>query len=155
MQELGDVQIICYYSKIYVPQSLHRRVVDLYHLYINHPGGSRLSKTIRDVCYWKVLVAQADMFSKMCKTCQQFKKRKTIYGHLPPKNIAELKMWDTVHVDLIGSYNKSTRQQQPGITVIWNNYSLTCMNKIDPTTGWFEIVEIPMFDLEEVTICND
>ena len=29
------------------------------------------------------------------------------------------------------------------------------MNKIDPTTGWFEIVEIPIFDLEEVTICND
>ena len=29
------------------------------------------------------------------------------------------------------------------------------MTMIDPDTGWFEISEIPTFDLEEVTICND
>ena len=28
------------------------------------------------------------------------------------------------------------------------------MTMIDPATGWFEIVEIPTFDLEEVTIGN-
>ena len=76
----------------------------------------------------------------MCKTCQQFKKRKTICGHLPPNNIAELKPWDTVHVDLIGSYIKSIGQQKPGVTVIRNNASLTCMAVIDPATGWFKIV---------------
>ena len=26
---------------------------------------------------------------------------------------------------------------------------------IDPATGWFEIVDIPMFDLKEVTLGND
>ena len=26
---------------------------------------------------------------------------------------------------------------------------------IEPSTGWFEIVDIPMFDLKEVTIGND
>ena len=26
---------------------------------------------------------------------------------------------------------------------------------IDPSTGWFDIVEIPKFDLEEVTLVND
>ena len=101
------------------------------------------------------LVTQAELFAKICKTCQQFKKRKTIYGHLPPKNIAELKPWDIVHVDLIGPYSKTIIQQQPGNTVIRNNASLTCMTMIDPATGWFEIVEIPTFDLEEVTIFND
>ena len=35
------------------------------------------------------------------------------------------------------------------------NSSLTCMEIIDPAIGWFGIVEIPMFDLEEVTIGND
>ena len=44
MQELDDVEIICYERKIYVPQSMCRRVLDWYHLYINHPGGSRLAK---------------------------------------------------------------------------------------------------------------
>ena len=29
------------------------------------------------------------------------------------------------------------------------------MAMIDPDTVWFEIVEITMFDLEEVTIVND
>ena len=50
-------------------------------------------------------------FSKTCKICQQFKKRKATYGYLPPKNISELKPWNSVHVDLIGPYIKSIRQQ--------------------------------------------
>ena len=33
--------------------------------------------------------------------------------------------------------------------------SLTCMTMIDPVTGWFEIVKIPTFDLDEVTAGND
>ena len=60
------------------------------------------------------------MFAKPCKICQQFKNIKTLYGHLPHKNIAELKPWDSVHVDLIGPYSKSIRQQQPGGTIIGN-----------------------------------
>ena len=91
----------------------------------------------------------------MCKTFQQFRKRKTVYGHLPPKNIAELKKWDTVHVDLMGPYIKSIRQKYPGGTVIQNNASLTCLTMIDPATGWFEIVDIPTLDPKEVTIVND
>ena len=97
---------------------------------------------------------QADMFAKTCKACQQFKKRKTLYGHLPPKNIAELKPWHTVHVELIGPYSKHIRQQQSGGNVIWKNASLTCTAMIDPATGWFKIIEIPMFDPEEVTLGN-
>ena len=135
MQELNNVEIICYDSKIFVLQRLQRRVLDWYHFCINHPGGSRIAKTIREVCYWKCLVTQAEMFSKTCKICQKFKKRMTIYGHLPPKNIAELKPWNTVNVDLIDPYSKSIREQQPGDTVIQKNASLTCMPMIDPATG--------------------
>ena len=91
----------------------------------------------------------------MCKTCQHLKKRKTIYGHLPHKNIAELKPWDTVHIDLIDTYRKSIRQQHPGGTIIPKKASLTCMTMIDPATGWLKIVEIPTFYLDEVTAGND
>ena len=91
----------------------------------------------------------------MCKTCQQFKNRKTLYEHLPPNNIAELKPWDTVNVYLIGPYSKSIIQQHTGGTVIKKNASLTFMTIIDPATGWFDIVKIPTFDLKEVTIGND
>ena len=68
---------------------------------------------------------QADLFAKTCKIYQQFKNRKTLYGHLPPKNIAEIKPWDSVHVDLIVPYRKYIRQQQPGGIIIQNNVSLT------------------------------
>ena len=130
MQELDDIEIICYYSKIYMPQSLCRRVLDWYHFYLNHPGGSKLSKKIREICYWKGLVAQAELFAKTFNICQQSKKRKTVYGHLLPKNISELKLWDTVHVDLIVPYRKSIRQHQTGGTVIRKNASLNCMEMI-------------------------
>ena len=85
---------------------MRRRVLDWYHFYLNHPGGSILAKTTREVCYCKGLVAQAELFAKMCKTCQKFKKRRTVYVHLSSKNIAELKPWDLVHVDLLGPYSK-------------------------------------------------
>ena len=60
-----------------------------------------------------------------------------------------------MHVDLIGPYNKSIRQQQTGGAIIRKNYSLTCMTIIDPATGWFEIFEIPTFDIDEVMAGND
>ena len=65
---------------------------------------------------------------------QKFKNKKTIYGHMPPNNIEELKPWYLVHVDLIDPYIKSIIQQQPGGTVIRKNDNLTCMNMIDPAT---------------------
>ena len=155
MQAIDEVKIICYDSKIYVQESLCTCVIDWNHFYLNHPGGSILAKTIREVCYWKGLVTQAELFTKTCKTCQQFKNIKTLYGHLPHKNIAELKQWDLVNVDLIDLYINSIRQQHPGSTIIWNNASLTWMTMIDLSTGWFEIVEILRFNLGEVTAVND
>ena len=50
--------------------------------------------------------------------CQWFKNRKTLYGRLQPKKTAELKSWDSVHVDLIGPYSKSIRQHKTGGAVI-------------------------------------
>ena len=56
---------------------------------------------------------------------------------------------------LIGPYGNSIRQQQPGGAVVKNNISLPCIMMIDSATVWFEIVEIPTYDLNEVTVSND
>ena len=109
-------------------------MLDYYHLYLNHPGGSRLANKSLEVSYWKYLVTKEDLYAKPCKICQQFKKRNTLYGNLPPKNIAELKLWDLVHVDLIGPYSKSISQKQVGIDSIQNNFSMDCMPMIGPAT---------------------
>ena len=119
---------------------MRRRVLYWYHFYLNYPSGSRLSKTILEVSYWRGLVMQAELFAKICKTCQQLKNIKILYGNLPPKNITELKPLDLVHVDLICPYRNSMRQQKLRGTIIRNNVILTFMKIIDPTTGWFKIV---------------
>ena len=64
-------------------------------------------------------------------------KRKTTnqkYGKLPPKQ-AKRNPWDKLCVDLIGPY-----------TIPWkgkNPLKLWCLTMIDPTTGWFEMAQIP------------
>ena len=91
----------------------------------------------------------------MCKIRQQFKRRSNIYGRLPPKNIEELKLWGAVHVELIGPYSKSISQQNPGGAIIKNNVILVCMTMIEPSKGWFKIVKVPTYGLDEVTGGND
>ena len=59
-----------------------------------------------------------------------------------------------MHIGLIGPYVKSIRQQQKCGAIIKNYMSLTCMKMIDPATGWFEIVKVPSFNLEEVSKVN-
>ena len=74
---------------------------------------------------------------------------------MPPKNIEELKPWNLVYVYLIGPYGKSIRQQHPGGALIRKNSSLNWLTMIEPTTGWFKIVETPTVNLDEVTAGND
>ena len=59
-----------------------------------------------------------------------------------------------MNVDLISLSNNSIIKQQPGGAVVWNNAGLTSMTIIEPVTGWLEIVDIPMFDLNEVMTGN-
>ena len=124
-------------------------MIERYRLYLNHQGGSRIADKIREACYWKGLFMQAIcMLSRAIYI-------KTLYVYLPPRIITELKPRYLVHVDLVGQYSKSIRQQQPGGAIIKKHFSLTCMTIIDLATGWFNIIEIPMYDLDEITGGND
>ena len=59
-----------------------------------------------------------------------------------------------MHVELIGLYRRSIRQYNTGGANIKSDASLTCMTIIDPTTSWFEITKVLMFDLDEVMGIN-
>ena len=93
------------------------------------------------------------MNAKQYKICQQFKKR-FFYIYLPPKIFAELKLWDLVHIDLIGPYSKSIRQHHTGGTIINRYVSLACMKNIKPDKSWFEIIKITMFNINKI-LCGD
>ena len=127
---------------MYVPQTLRRCVLYWYHFYLDHPDESIIE------------IFLAKFFIGKALSLTQFKKRKTIYGRLPPKNISNLKLWYLVHVDLINPYSNSIRQHQLEGDIIKDNISLTCMKTINPATRWFEIVNIPTYNLNEVTSGN-
>ena len=64
---------------------------------------------------------------------QNQQKHGKAYGLLPVKT-AEIIPWHTLCVDLIGPYTFGKGK---------NKLKLHCLTMIDPTTGWFEIAEIP------------
>ena len=80
---------------------------------------------------------QAGLYDKRCRRCQQFKKRKTLYGSLTPNNISELKPWDKVHVDLIGCNINFIRQQQTGVTTTNSDVNPACKTMTNPATDLF------------------
>ena len=46
---------------------------------------------------------KSKMYANPYDKCKQFKNHKTFYEHLPPNNIAELKLWKMVRKDMIGT----------------------------------------------------
>ena len=84
--------------------------------------------------------------------CQEFKLRKLKYGQLPPQNVGEQVPWDTVHIDLVGPYSLTAKQLQPEGKTKDVELRLTCMTMIDPVTGWFKIVEVPNYIVQNVEI---
>lgn len=94
-------------------------------------------------------------YCKKCNKCQKHKKRSRKYGHLPSKIIGDLIPWYTVHTDLIRpSYTLTVKQYQPDGTIITKELSLTCMTLLDLATGWFEIIQVPRFNIDDVNNGN-
>ena len=68
---------------------------------------------------------KSELSVKTCNKYQQFKKRKNIYGQLPQNIIAELKLWNSLHNDIIGPHYRPIIQHHPGGAIIKRDVSLT------------------------------
>ena len=55
--------------EIYIYPNYAHMCAILVPFYLNHPGGNSLAETIREECYWKVLVVQAEMYAKPGNIC--------------------------------------------------------------------------------------
>jgi hypothetical protein len=94
--------------------------------------------------YWKGIRTSIRSLTRSCRACQVNKKRKLKYGHLPPKTVITVP-WRALCVDLIGPY---TLKGKDG-TII----DFMALTMIDPTTSWFEVVELPLVRrLKTVTV---
>jgi hypothetical protein len=122
-------------KRLVVPTVLRARVLQWYHHYLQHPGISRLEETLSTVMYWPGLRADVKRLVKSCKRCQKGKRRARGYGKVPPKTSDQVP-WRKICVDLIGPY---TLKGQDGKIM-----DFMCLTIIDPATGWFEMVELPV-----------
>ena len=80
-----DVELITHEGKVYIPPRLRDDVLNWYHHYLQHPGESRMYKTISQTIYWPGLKNQCVSLCKKCKVCQLSKRLRQNYGKLPPK----------------------------------------------------------------------
>ena len=137
-QLVEDTQVLCKDGQLVIPKELQKHAVEWYHQYLQHPGTTRLEETLCAAMYWKVLRHTVRAYVKKCHKCQVNKRRQQKYGKLPTKLVVS-KLWDTVCGDLIGPY---TLKSKDGTEI-----DFMCVTMIDPATSWFEIVELPVTEL--------
>ena len=101
-----------------------------YHLVLGHCGGTSLYNTISRTFYLKGLQQKAKSLN--CAVYQLNRPTDIQYGHLPERQ-ADLVLWFSVAVDLIGPWKSNARN----IEIEFN--ALTC---IDPVTNLVELIRI-------------
>ena len=85
--------------------------------------------------------------------CEKFKKRKTRYGQVPPKDISdEMEPWKIIHIVLIGPYTVKAKQEVPRQKTKEVQLEPQAMTMTDPATGWFEIAEVLLNDVGSARI---
>ena len=131
--EIEDEKLIAQNGKVVVPEALQVRLIDQYHMLLNHPGMTRMEATIRHVFEFRGLREKVEQCCRTCHICQLTKKQKKKYGHLPPKEAEDAIPWKRVNIDVIGPYTTKTPKGERTL------YALTM---IDPATGWFEVAPL-------------
>ena len=149
-----DTSIITHEGKIYVPPCLRSDTLNWYHQYMQHPGATRMYKTIGQTVYWPGLEAQCRHLVKHCKMCQLSKRLRSKYGKLPPKDV-DLRPWNTVCIDCVGPLSiKSKKKGKQGKKKKAIEKTIRALTMIDPATGWIEIAAIPEDDFSSVCIAQ-
>ena len=108
-----NTNLICYRKepdhnpRIYLPDSMLARVVNWYHMVLNHPGMNRLHETIKAHSFYNPqLRNRCEHVAGTCDSCQKFKLPGRGYGETPPRQ-AQIAPWYEVAVDLIGPWKIS------------------------------------------------
>ena len=98
------INLVHYCNMIYVPKTLHKRVFEWYHSYLQHTNDDGLAQRLTTVFIWYVVVDQEWKICRTFKYCQKFKRCNSKYRLFPDKDAKTLNPWHTVCVDLIVKY---------------------------------------------------
>ena len=113
--------------KIAVPPKLQKLAVRWCHIFLSHPGKTRMEKTVGQHCTWPKMRDAIQRVVRRCPTCLENKKVQQKYGLLPYKE-ADVTPWHTLCIDLIGPCDFGDPKKD-------TNVQLWCMTMIDPATG--------------------
>ena len=132
----GDYEIIHRISdeaapswKIVIPVAHIDPVLEWFHRVLNHPGATRMYRTIGIHFYFPNMKAIIEDYCKTCDICQRIKGPFPKLGHLPLK-VAEQNPWEEVQVDLVGPWMFKFAKWQVNVNAI---------TAIDPFVGMCEI----------------
>ncbi len=135
----------CNKGRLVIPTPLQQQATMWYHHYLEHPGHTRLKETMSAAIYWKGMRKTIQSITKSCKSCQVNKRRQLKYGHLISKIVISTP-WEALCVNLVGPY---TLKGKDGSAV-----DFMALTMIDPTSSWFEIVELPLVSWQMTTLVN-
>ena len=68
--------VLCKDGRLVIPNKLQYRAIAWYHHYLQHPGHTRLEKTLKQAMYWTDMKSSIRQFVKQCKSCQVNKRSK-------------------------------------------------------------------------------
>ena len=119
-------------SRIIVPQTLTKRLLEWYHTNLVHPGVERLYNTLRQHFTWPNMLQDIRNYTKKCGPCQKGKRGLRGYGKVPVKDV-ETTPWKDVAVDLSGPWKAYVNDK----LVFFHTLTI-----IDVFTGWVEIIPI-------------
>jgi hypothetical protein len=134
---IENTTCVCKDGWLIIPKPLQVRAVKWYHHYLQHPGQTRLKKTMNTAMYWKGMHTTIRSLSKSCRSCQINQRWLQKYGHLPPKTIYTIP-WECLCVDLIGPYTFKGKDN------LQTNFMALTM--IDPAFSWFKIAKLPIVE---------
>ena len=76
------------------------------------------------------------------------------YGNIIHKITVELNIWNFLHIEPIGICVNEIIKHNPGGYIFLKDVRFSFMVILDPVTCWFEIFQVPFFDLYEVMAGN-
>ncbi len=132
---IENTTCVCKDGLLVIPKPLQVRAVKWYHHYLQHPEHTRLKETMNTAMFWKGMHTTIQSSTRSCRTCQINKRRKLKYRHLLPKTLIS-NPWECLCFDLIGPY---TLKGKDNLQI-----DFMALTIIDPTSRWFEIVELPV-----------
>jgi hypothetical protein len=100
---VDDTSVVCKNVRMVIPKPLQWRTVLWFHHYLQHPGHTCLEEKMQATIYRKGMLTTIRSIAKSCKACQDNKKWKLKYGHLPSKTVVTTP-WRTLCFDLVGPY---------------------------------------------------